>query len=403
MDRNELFRASYGRGIPLLGYGLIWLAGTVVILSGLGRFFAGSEGLLLNLLLAVMAAGLVGGIGGATGMLKRLGQHIAIDEDLVTQSVVLYFLQPIAGVIGGGLVFAFIAVPGSLLVNFVAHGQLIVARSFSSATFTAIYLLLAWTGGYYQQQVYLKLKSLLKKQTAGKKAVNLDAPFSFKAWYRHQQEVFRWSFTWGLFILFYAVLWLAVLVYSYVWADQSILTPEPASAVLPIVLLLAAWPTAAAGGIGGTVNLLHRLYQRVSYEQNFDRQELMWYLVQPVVGIVFGLALYLLVASGYLALQPIFSSRSSLIVDLPPVVMLQILLGWIAGFRQQLISDLILKLVGDVVSFVKLVLKLVNPLTLFNKTKREQVLAEIGRQHQIFKPIATGSGSNDGVKWWAPD
>jgi len=359
--------------------------------------------LLLNLLLAVMAAGLVGGIGGATGMLKRLGQHIAIDEDLVTQSVVLYFLQPIAGVIGGGLVFAFIAVPGSLLVNFVAHGQLIVARSFSSATFTAIYLLLAWTGGYYQQQVYLKLKSLLKKQTAGKKAVNLDAPFSFKAWYRHQQEVFRWSFTWGLFILFYAVLWLAVLVYSYVWADQSILTPEPASAVLPIVLLLAAWPTAAAGGIGGTVNLLHRLYQRVSYEQNFDRQELMWYLVQPVVGIVFGLALYLLVASGYLALQPIFSSRSSLIVDLPPVVMLQILLGWIAGFRQQLISDLILKLVGDVVSFVKLVLKLVNPLTLFNKTKREQVLAEIGRQHQIFKPIATGSGSNDGVKWWAPD
>lgn len=403
MDTTTQFRASYGRGLPIFGYGLIWLAATLAGFAGLNTIFATSEGVPISITVALLSAGLAGGLGGAVAMLNRLGRQMTTVKDFLAQSLLLYFLQPIAGVFAGVFVFLFVAVPASLLANFVAHQQLLVAESFSSATFTAIYLLLAWTGGYYQQQGYDRLKTLLKKQAAANiSAVNLDAPFSFKAWYQHQQQIYRWSFTWGIFILGYGLVWLAILLNSYLWLDQSILNPHPVPAVIPMTLLLAAWPTAAAGGIGGVVSLLNRLYRRISYDQNFDRQELMWFLVQPVVGAAFGAAMYLLVASGYLALQPIFSSQTSQIVDAPPVVMLQMLLGWIAGFRQRVVSDLVLKLVGDVVAFFKLVLKLANPLTLFNKTKREQVLAELGQRYEIFKPTGKG-GANDGLKWWAPD
>lgn len=404
MSREELFRSSYGRGLPLLGYGFFWLAVTPALFLILDQLFAASAGVITNLIVAAVSAGLAGGAGGAAAMLIRLGRHIGVDEDFLEQSLLLYVAQPLAGLVTGFAVWLVVALPGGLLVNYVVIGQLALARSLSSATFTAVYLLLAWAGGYYQQQGFLKLKSMLVKKTSADPAdVDPNAPFSFKEWYRRQRQMIRWSFTWGIFVLLYSIGWLAGLLISYIWSNQSILQPQPAAAILPLMLLLAAWPTAVAGGIGGVISLLNRLYRRISYEQNFDRQELMWYLVQPAVGTVFGVVMYLLVASGYLALQPLFSSQTSQIVDFSPVVALQLVLGWIAGFHQQLVNDLILKLLRDVVSFGKLVLKLLNPFTLFNKTKRQQVLAELGRKNEIFKPVTEENGRSDALHWWAPD
>ncbi len=405
MTREALFSSSYRRGLPLFGYGLLWLMATLGLFGVLNGLL-GSDGAAANFVTAVAASALAGGAGGAVTMLNRLGDHVAVKQDFVDQSLVYYILQPPVGAIAGVAVFTLITVPGTLIINFATLRQLPVVQILASSTFTAIYLLLAWTAGYYQQQGFLKLRAMLRQtqpESHLPAPINPNAPFSFKEWYRRQRQLRRWSYTWGIFVLGYGIFWAVALLFSFLQSGQAILQPEPAPVILPMMILLAAWPTALAGGLGGVFGMLNKLYQQVSYDQDFDRQALMWYLVQPVVGAMFGVVLYLLVAAGYLSLQRLFSARTSQIVDASTVIMLQMLLGWIAGFRQEIISELLLKLAGSVADFFRAVLKLLNPFTLFNKTKREAALAELAKQNQIFKSLTEDSSKSDGLKWWAAD
>ena len=61
---------------------------------------------------------------------------------------------------------------------------------------------------------------------------------------------------------------------------------------VPGLVFLAALPVAAAGGLDGVVNLFKELYEHVSVAQDFHRQQVMSYLVQPVIGFILGLAMY---------------------------------------------------------------------------------------------------------------
>jgi len=105
-------------------------------------------------------------------------------------------------------------------------------------------------------------------------------------------------------------------------------------------------------------------------------------------------------ASGYLAR---FSENGSpQVVDSSKVIMIQLLFAWIAGFRQQTVSDLVQKLIGQLVSLFKLAVSLLNPITLFNKAKREEVLKDIAAQFSIFSEINIGDDSEN-RKWWQFD
>ena len=63
------------------------------------------------------------------------------------------------------------------------------------------------------------------------------------------------------------------------------------------------WNTLMWGGIGGIVGALYALWWHVSEQQDFDRQYLMWYLVQPVMGLALGGTAFLLLTGGLLVLQ----------------------------------------------------------------------------------------------------
>jgi hypothetical protein len=102
-----------------------------------------------------------------------------------------------------------------------------------------------------------------------------------------------------------------------------------------------AWYSALAGGIGGVIGILYSLYWRVAVKQNFDRQYLMYYLVQPIMGFMLGAVTHLIITAGFLTFNA--SGATSDIT-----VILQMVIGFIAGFRQRLVYEMIDRIVQKI-------------------------------------------------------
>ena len=159
----QLFRQSYIKGVPLLFYGVLWLAGLLAGLGPASQIFGTGSSLINNLITAVISAALAGGIGGVTVLLSRLQRHIAVEQDFNRHSVLLYLIHPVVGIVAGILVMLLVALPCSLLINFATTGQLLFAQSFASSTFYALIILLAWCAAYYQQRGFDKISAKLKQ------------------------------------------------------------------------------------------------------------------------------------------------------------------------------------------------------------------------------------------------
>ena len=143
----------------------------------------------------------------------------------------------------------------------------------------------------------------------------------------------RWSYTWGLFVLFYGIAWLVLCMFGYFLPiDMSQLQGETVTSVA-----LQAWFSGLAGGIGGAVAILWTLYYRVSVKQDFDRQYLMWYMVKPILGFVLGLVMYFLL----IAASSLFGSTDATApgFDSATGIALAIFFGFVAGFRQDNVYD----------------------------------------------------------------
>ena len=389
-DQDAIFRYSYTRGTLLFVYGLFWLAATAVVYTVLDALFATGNAAALNLAFAVGAAMLAGGTGGVTVLLTNLSRHVAVERDLQNQSLIYYVALPIFGLVLGLLSLLLISVPAQILINLATTGQLVHDATFATSTFTALQMVIAWTTGFYQQQGIRRIKNSLNIDasiTPRVDTVDLNDPLAYKAWYRYRIQVIRWSYTWGLAALGYNVLWLVVLLAGFALLGQSALLQPGASATDSMVaVVLAAWPAVMAGALGGVVAALNRLYRSVSHTQDFNRQDLMFYLVQPPVGAVLGGVIYFLVASGYFSLSGLHSPGAQpTVVDSPTVVLIQMALGWLVGFRQEAVSNLTLKLITDVVKFFKTAAKLLNPRVWFNRTERNKIWAELGRRQEVFR------------------
>lgn len=83
------------------------------------------------------------------------------------------------------------------------------------------------------------------------------------------------------------------------------------------------------GGIGGVVGGLWSLWKHVARDQDFDKQHSMWYITQPVMGIILGGVIHLLFMSGVLIIEAGSTSQSALAVLWFPS-----LVACLAGFRQ---------------------------------------------------------------------
>ena len=95
------------------------------------------------------------------------------------------------------------------------------------------------------------------------------------------------------------------------------------------------WSTMMWGGIGGVIGALYHLWWHVSDQQDFDRQYLLWYLVQPVMGMVLGGIIFLIIAGGFLVLQvDVTSDKASTAARLLPY-----LAAVLGGFRQNFVYE----------------------------------------------------------------
>ncbi len=138
-------------------------------------------------------------------------------------------------------------------------------------------------------------------------------------------------------LLGYEVAWMAALLLGIMFAGPLVswigrmgsVTGASADNLFPFVNTLL-W-----GGIGGVVGALYHLWWHISARQDFDRQYLMWYLVQPIMGLVLGGIVFLLMAGGFLVLQvnltdPNASTAARLVPYLAAVL---------GGFRQNFVYE----------------------------------------------------------------
>ena len=160
--------------------------------------------------------------------------------------------------------------------------------------------------------------------------------------YRKEQLSF-WSYRLGLVILAYGIVLTVLSVLGY-------FVPIDFEALLPnadlSAIFLAVWYSGLAGCLGGCVEIFWRLYYRVSVKQDFDPQYTMYYLVKPILGFVLGLVMYFLVSVGSTILNtggtqlPEAGSNTGFV--------LAILLGFVAGYRQESVFDMIYVIVKKI-------------------------------------------------------
>ncbi len=139
----------------------------------------------------------------------------------------------------------------------------------------------------------------------------------------------RWAYTWGLFVFFYGLFWLPAFI-----AGLFIDIPEF------VVGAKEAWFSGLAGGIGGAVAILQNISWQVSVRQAFDRRHTMKYLVQPIMGFLLGIVIFFIVGAGYLIIGA-HNFDPNNIGDRTRFIVVQMLLGFIAGFHQTVIYHLI--------------------------------------------------------------
>lgn len=152
------------------------------------------------------------------------------------------------------------------------------------------------------------------------------------------------SVHYGPRILGYQVAWLALLLLGLVFAAPltqwiTRIGNVSGSALLNLypVLNTMMW-----GGIGGVVGALYTLWWHISQEQDFDRQYLMWYWVQPLMGVVLGGIIFLVLAGGFLILNVSLSDAQAG----EGARLLPYLAAVLAGFRQNFVYDQLERLIS---------------------------------------------------------
>ncbi len=413
-EATELFHQSYRRGLVIFFYGLVWLGAAAMGLLTPERLFPAGSSITAILLTATWTSALAGGMGGAAALLQRLARNLVTVADFQRQSLLLYFLQPITGLLAGIASLYVVIVPISLLISFAATRTLALDDLSTTSTGVALQILWAGIAGYYQLGGLAKLRSTPASQTPPDSNISKElvpvsgsephrridsvlppifdttahadeGPFAFKVWFEQRQEMTHWSLTWGIFIFFYGLVWLVGLIASLLRSGPFF--EAQATSSLPAVnLVAAAWVATVAGGIGGVIGMYSYLYQHVSIKQDFHRQHLMSYLVQPVLGLFWGGAIYFFLASGYLSLQSM-SDEAPPVVDSPTLMTMQVVLGWLAGFRPNWLPRLVRRVVQPFVSFFRSILPNLSPRLLWDQAARADALADAAQQAELLRPL----------------
>ncbi|HKZ54007.1 MAG TPA: hypothetical protein VJ123_00890 [Anaerolineales bacterium] len=154
-------------------------------------------------------------------------------------------------------------------------------------------------------------------------------------------RVTEWSASIGKRLLVYELAWVLVIALGMLYlprlaqdvAQSAFAAGESVLSDLSVILNTMLW-----GGLGGVVNALVGLRTHVARDQDFDRQWAMWYVTNPIMGIVLGAFVFLIVRGGLLAILPNSGGEIQ-------STWLVYAFGWIAGFQQNVAYDLVERVV----------------------------------------------------------
>jgi hypothetical protein len=147
----------------------------------------------------------------------------------------------------------------------------------------------------------------------------------------------RWTNTYGWATFLYEVLWIVALSAAILFAPVVVNWIEGILGTLPSFIVVAdLWNTSAWGAVGGVAGALYSLYWHAAHEKDFDKQYIMWYIVQPVFGVIIGAAIYIFFGAGLINIIGESGTGVTTPLDLFPYAV-----AWLAGFRQRFILELV--------------------------------------------------------------
>jgi hypothetical protein len=149
----------------------------------------------------------------------------------------------------------------------------------------------------------------------------------------------RWARTYGWAIFLYETVWIGGLIAAIFFSANVVgwLVARSAGPLsLSADMLGALWNTMAWGGVGGGMGAFYSLYWHVSQVKDFDRRYLMWYVVQPIIGVLIGGLVHLMIGAGLMAAvgQPGPGAEVNL-------SLFSYAVAAIGGFRQRFILEII--------------------------------------------------------------
>lgn len=136
----------------------------------------------------------------------------------------------------------------------------------------------------------------------------------------------RWSFTWGLGLFFYELIWALGLGAAIFWGLGMPVFSNMASG-MQYILAAMTW-----GGIGGVTGAWMALVKHIAREQDFDIQHTIWYLTSPPIGLITGLFVYLILQAGLISLTGTSNIQSPMIIYV---------LAWLTGYQQNVFTELV--------------------------------------------------------------
>ena len=142
----------------------------------------------------------------------------------------------------------------------------------------------------------------------------------------------KWAATYGYRLLAYELVFFCIFAGAWLYTWLGI-----GSATSAMNQVFPLWSTLMWGGIGGVVGALYSLHWHAAEKQDFDRQYNMWYVVQPWMGVILGGIIYLIIRTGFLALQAAEPGAEAA----EAVQWFPSLVACLAGFRQKFAYELL--------------------------------------------------------------
>ena len=153
-------------------------------------------------------------------------------------------------------------------------------------------------------------------------------------------RVRSWSFRYGGALFLYNLLWIGLLAFGYAMAGRI------AGAFAGTVAEnygFVIWVTMLAGGLGGDTKSMLSLTTHIT-KQDFDSQHTIWYISSPIYGAVLGLFVWLFAQITLAGVNAAASAGAASGLDASVSsggVLLYAALGWIVGFQQNLLFELV--------------------------------------------------------------